>query len=311
MSIKWIDREHLNREISSHILPCNIAVDIGTGIRPNDLIQCVVYICCEPYLEYVDVLRSKTDLLFDRIYVIEQKTWAETIDCFPEGSVDSIFLIDVIEHLPKEEGRELLRLTEGKASKQIVIFTPLGFIEQHTLEGGKDAWGLNGAEWQGHKSGWMPEDFDESWEIFACINYHEYNNIGEKLENPFGAFWAIKSLSGRQPEHSLPLAFRKEIFRQVKVKLSRVSSCIAEKNMIEDRTKSILLQERERIEILSQENVEFTERQNALLKKLEELSANFNNLENRYSTLDSMYKNLEMTKSVRFARFIRRNLFPK
>ncbi len=194
-NIKWLERSELDREAIKNILPCNIAVDIGTGIRPHDFINGVICICCEPYAEYVDVLKQQVDDRYDKIYVVEQKTWGDALECLTGISVDTVFLIDVIEHLTKEEGEVLLRQTEAIARQQIVIFTPLGFVAQHTLEGGKDAWGLNGADWQEHKSGWLPEDFDSSWDIFACKDYHEFSNIGEKLDKAFGAFWAIKTIS--------------------------------------------------------------------------------------------------------------------
>lgn len=194
-NIKWLERSELDRAAIKNILPCNISVDIGTGIRPHDLVNAAIYICCEPYAEYVDVLKQKVEDRADKIYVVEQKTWGEALECLTGICVDTVFLIDVIEHLTKDEGEVLLRRTESIARQQIVIFTPLGFVAQHSLEGGKDAWGLSGADWQEHKSGWKPEDFDNSWEIFACKDYHEYNNIGEKLDEAFGAFWAIKTIS--------------------------------------------------------------------------------------------------------------------
>lgn len=193
-NIVWLDRNNLDNAVAEKIMPCNVAIDIGTGIRPHDYVKSAFYICCEPYDEYAKILKGIVDEKYDKIYLIEQKTWAEALESYEDKSVDSVFLIDVIEHLKKAEGLELLRRTERLARKQIIIFTPLGFVEQHTLEGGKDAWGLDGTAWQEHKSGWMPEDFDSNWEIYACKDYHEFNNIGERLATPFGAFWAIKTL---------------------------------------------------------------------------------------------------------------------
>jgi hypothetical protein len=72
--------------------------------------------------------------------------------------------VDIIEHLEKDEGMKLLKCTENIARSQVVIFTPYGILPQSHPDG-KDAWGLNGCDWQQHKSGWLPEDFDSSYEI--------------------------------------------------------------------------------------------------------------------------------------------------
>lgn len=194
-SIQWLDKSELDRVAIKSIRSCNLAVDIGTGIRPHDFIDAAICICFEPYAEYVEILKDKVNEKFDKIYVVEQQTWSGALDFLAEKSVDTVFLIDVIEHLEKDEGEALLKRTEKIARQQIVIFTPLGFVAQHTLEGGKDAWGLDGAEWQEHKSGWLPEDFDDTWDVYACREYHEYSNVGTRLEVPFGAFWAVKTIA--------------------------------------------------------------------------------------------------------------------
>lgn len=193
--VRWMERDELVPEVIKKIKPVLVGLDIGTGIVPHDYLKAAVYVCCEPYAEYINVLTEKISGEKDQIFVINQGDWLDCVSVLECNSVDSVYLIDVIEHLPKEDGEKLLKITEKIAKKQIVIFTPLGLVEQETLKGGKDAWGLSGAEYQEHKSGWMPEDFDETWDVYACKNFHTSNNIGEKIEKPFGAFWAIKNLN--------------------------------------------------------------------------------------------------------------------
>jgi hypothetical protein len=40
-----------------------------------------------------------------------------------------------------------------------MIYTPNGFVPQD-----EDKWGLGQVEWQTHRSGWTPDDFD-GWKI--------------------------------------------------------------------------------------------------------------------------------------------------
>lgn len=77
--------------------------------------------------------------------------WKDVVKIFPCTSVDTVLLVDVIEHLEKEEALDLLSKTFSIASQQVVVFTPLGFFEQDNTDG-IDAWGLHGGEWQTHRS---------------------------------------------------------------------------------------------------------------------------------------------------------------
>ena len=192
MNIKWFSSKDLRTEVSKKIIKTDIVLDIGCGIYPQEFNKCKVHICCEPFAQYIEYLilnNSSADTLF----LYYNYRWDEIINIVREKSIDSIFLIDVIEHIEKEKGIELLTLSQKIAKKQIVIFTPLGFISQKSKDG-KDCWGLDGGKWQEHCSGWYPEDFDDSWEILASIANHFRDNLGRSYEKPFGAFWAIKNL---------------------------------------------------------------------------------------------------------------------
>ena len=197
MAIEWVNKADLYYKLMLKLKPAEIILDIGTGISPQEYIEPSVHICCEPYAEYIEVLKQRIKSEFKnkkQKYVLINLNWGEVINIFPKKSIDSVFLIDVIEHLNKEEASILLKRTEEIVTNQIVIFTPLGFMPQ-THNDGKDAWGLSGAKWQEHLSGWDNNDFDESWDILAVKAYHFIDNIGNKLEEPFGALWAIKNYS--------------------------------------------------------------------------------------------------------------------
>lgn len=65
---------------------------------------------------------------------------------------DVVFCSQVIEHISRKKGAELLNLVEKLAKKRIVIGTPSGFMEQpHEFLGNNPH--------QVHKSGWTKEDF--------------------------------------------------------------------------------------------------------------------------------------------------------
>lgn len=68
---------------------------------------------------------------------------------------DVVLLLQVIEHLKKEEGLRSLKIWEGLSSKRIVISTPVGFLKYDRIE--KKEKEPN--RFQKHLSGWEPEEF--------------------------------------------------------------------------------------------------------------------------------------------------------
>ncbi|KKR91384.1 MAG: hypothetical protein UU42_C0013G0015 [Candidatus Woesebacteria bacterium GW2011_GWA1_41_13b] len=63
---------------------------------------------------------------------------------------DAVIALDVIEHLAKKQGYELIRKMSWLAKQKIIIMTPNGFYKQDPYDGNK---------WQIHRSGWTVDDF--------------------------------------------------------------------------------------------------------------------------------------------------------
>lgn len=169
------DNTTYDQEIQSRISPCDRLIDVGPGIRPFDGFLAETHLCIEPHGEYVEVLsRMGYPIIQDIAY-----TALPTLRNF-----EVILFIDVIEHMTKEDGLTCLTFAKVLATKQVVVFTPLGFMEQGVGEGGLDAWGMYGGHWQTHKSGWTPDEFS-GWDIYVGKGYHE----------PHDAFTAIWNVS--------------------------------------------------------------------------------------------------------------------
>jgi len=120
-------------------------IDVGPGIRPVNFFPVKTHLCIEPYWRYAEILGAHG---YDVIN-------SEAYDALPEvESVDSIFLLDVIEHMEKPIGQHVLKLCKKNAKSQVIVFTPKGFEEQTG-----DRWNLGGDYWQTHRSGWDADDF--------------------------------------------------------------------------------------------------------------------------------------------------------
>lgn len=158
-------------DVEPYINRANRVCDIGPGIRPAIFYRAKEHICIEPHEEYADWL------VCNGYELVIRKKAIEALPIVPRCGV--IFMLDVIEHMEKEEGWETLKLAREKAD-QVVLFTPLGFHEQSYKEGDKDAWGMNGTNWQTHRSGWEPHEFHDA-RIFSDPVFH----------GSYGAFFAI------------------------------------------------------------------------------------------------------------------------
>jgi len=193
-----VEKEVFFSTLQSRLLSANSILDVGCGIRPQTFSNPFIRIHVDAHKQYLDIVKeannNKIGLYNLNKFYLNQTTF-DIIDYFPNGLVDSIFLIDVIEHLDKDHGKALVKKFTEIAEVQVILFTPLGFVEQLHPDG-KDAWGLDGGKWQEHRSGWLPTDFDDSWEMIVCEDFHDKDNMGQAHSEPVGAFFAIKTKQG-------------------------------------------------------------------------------------------------------------------
>ena len=134
------------------LIEVDTVLDIGAGLRPMPWYTPKRHVCVEPHPPYADRLEAA-------LYEVWRMTAREALHGQTPGTFDAIWMIDVIEHMDRAEGAEVLQLAMALKPKQIVVFTPHGFLPQ---EG--DVWGLGGEHWQRHRSGWKPADFP-GWAI--------------------------------------------------------------------------------------------------------------------------------------------------
>ena len=121
----------------------------GVGYELNG-IGCKKIVAVDIYQPHLDKLKED--------YPGVETVCSDILDylkLLPNDSFDVISLIDAIEHLTKKRGLQVLEECNRVAKREILIFTPKGFVrnEPHS------AWGIEGNDkYQEHKSGWEPEE---------------------------------------------------------------------------------------------------------------------------------------------------------
>lgn len=193
MSLEHVEARKLMRRARQRVHKVDVVLDVGPGIRPQTLVEPKVHICVEAFRPYVS--RAIAELGGSSRHVFLHGTWQELLPRFADKSVDTVMAVDVIEHFTREDGEEFLQEAERLARCQVVLFTPVGLHEQAYEDGQEDAWGMQGGHWQTHRSGWQPEEFGEGWHKIVCRDFHQIDAHGNAMDEPSGAFWAIKNIA--------------------------------------------------------------------------------------------------------------------
>lgn len=96
-----------------------------------------------------------------------------------KSKYDVVFFSQVIEHITRAEGEQILNEIEKLAKKRIIIITPRGFMEQ------PDEF-LDGNPYQVHKSGWTIEDFTKwGYKVYGVGFWPiwSYHSFGRNASN--------------------------------------------------------------------------------------------------------------------------------
>lgn len=161
------------REILSMAKPeVDVIMDIGCGNRPQHYIKArKKYIMVDPAKPEIPLHTPPPE------YISIEATWQDVIR-YNDFKLNTVILMDVIEHLSRNEAGKLLTATE-QITDQIVVFTPYGFMEQED------------GPWNTHWSGWHPKDFGSGWKVKVLQGFNAVDFQGKKLEKPNDAILAV------------------------------------------------------------------------------------------------------------------------
>jgi SAM-dependent methyltransferase len=126
-----------------------------------------------------------------------------------DDTYDAVIAFDLIEHLTKPDGLQLLADAERIARRVVVVFTPNGAVEQDEYDGNP---------LQAHRSAWSPADFRESgFTVLGMKGYRPLRRSHSIPRRPQALSRIALSLSQpvvqRRPEHAYALLAIKRLAR--------------------------------------------------------------------------------------------------
>ena len=133
----------LVKYLRKELFNCDTVLDLGCGYNsPIQHLNVPFSVGVEKFEPYLKESKEKG---IHNQYIKADITKIE----FRPKSFDAVLCIEVLEHLTKEEGYELIKKMETWARKKIIITTPNGYIYQDEYDNNP---------FQEHKSGWTVEE---------------------------------------------------------------------------------------------------------------------------------------------------------
>ena|SRR6478736_2700396 len=170
-------------ELQKSLHGCESVLDLGCGHNsPAKFLRNKYLVGLDGYMP--DLEKAKERGTHDEYVCGDVRRIAAAVG---QRKFDACIALDVIEHLPKEDGWQMLKSMEAIASKCVVIFTPNGFIPQFSQNG----------DLQQHLSGWEVNEMAGAG--YEVIGMHGPKSLrGEKAIIKYQPrfFWGGVSLLG-------------------------------------------------------------------------------------------------------------------
>lgn len=106
-----------------------------------------------PYLEAIEYDGNYAALTYDVTRIDE---------LFGPGSFEVVYILDIIEHLEKEDALHLIEICKRICSRGVVLETPEGYVPQNL-----DILGFDAHHLQTHRCGWEVEELEQLG--FNCV----------------------------------------------------------------------------------------------------------------------------------------------
>lgn len=164
-----------------HLLKdCDSILDIGCGSSsPLRYIECEKSVGVDIYKPALE--QAGKNNTHGKFYLCSSKDISKK---FKPKQFDCCVGLDLIEHLPKKEGFQLVKDMEILARKKIIIFTPNGFLPQ------QDKYN----PYQNHRSGWVVDEMiNLGFKVIGMFGDKVLKGEGYGLRYKPKILWALVS----------------------------------------------------------------------------------------------------------------------
>jgi SAM-dependent methyltransferase len=173
---------NLNCELEELIKNCGSILDVGCGNSSplKDLNFKGYKVGVDNFQESIEKSRKKE---IHNKYV--KGDIRKLKDFFSKNEFDCVLALDVIEHLSKEEGLNLIKEMEYISKKKVILFTPNGFLPQKMMYENN---------LQIHKSGWeIKEMRNRGYEVIGIYGHKKLRGELSELKYKPKVIWRIIS----------------------------------------------------------------------------------------------------------------------
>jgi len=183
--------------VKKELVGCETVLDLGCGkglkspLQGMALTYAVGVEIFEPYLEECRQKKIHSDYIRADIRGIE----------FKDSSFDAVLMLEVLEHLTREEGRLLLDKCSRWAKKKVIISTPNGYLWQDKYDNNP---------FQEHISGWSVEELRSlGFSVIGFQGWKKLRGYGTIPRYRPALLWEIISDMTQKVTYHYPrLAFR-------------------------------------------------------------------------------------------------------
>jgi SAM-dependent methyltransferase len=177
---------------------CATVLDVGCGAAsPIRAFSAELQLAVGVDVHIPSLLKSRAERRHHAYCCLDVTRLAGTI---APRAFDCVLSIDVIEHLTREAGLELLRTLEGIARKRVVIFTPNGFLPQPATADNAH---------QEHISGWTAEEMRAlGYEVFGINGWRPLRGMYADARRPRWLLERLSRLTERRFEANPRRAFQ-------------------------------------------------------------------------------------------------------
>lgn len=168
--------EDLDAELRQVVGPVESLLDLGAGIRPQDVLFARKSFRVDVWPRY------RPDVIADLRRPLP----------FGDGVVDVSWCSDVIEHLPKADGKRLLAEMGRVSRRGVVVRTPVGFHPQDPEDVPWEVDLVVRNPHQRHVSGWVPEELLVPGGVAFVIPRQPHHSNGWYHHASWFAVWMPK-----------------------------------------------------------------------------------------------------------------------